>query len=157
MGENDLPMQDEDITPMLAKGEPQDNESRRDNSRDPKFCICFTMKCGINFVGILLTLHLILSCVQAALIDQNAYFEEYFYLVFILCLLPITVAFTLYLMYWVGCDNMQHRKRLPLALILSALTAILLFTWIMVYILAIYDKEDVYIGHGEKADKEEEE
>ena len=42
---------------------PQDEEIRRDNSRDPKFCIFFSAKCGVMFAGFYLGLNLLLACI----------------------------------------------------------------------------------------------
>ena len=83
--------------------EQEDSLEDRDTSNDPKFCCCFSMKCGVIFIGIYIIIDLILCCLFAYYISQNEYFDEpgqIFYYVFIILILPLFVSVTLYSLYF---------------------------------------------------------
>ena len=58
----------------------------------------------------------------------------------------------LFLLYYCATDSRHARARLPLALILALVTSVLIITWVLVYTLAIYKNEEVYLGEGKRTD-----
>ena len=129
----------------------------RDNSQDPKFCLCFNLKCGIHFIGLYLTLNTILAILQIYFIQENDYFDALYELILLILIIPFFIGFMLFLLYWFGCDSAWHRGRLPLAVLMGALGSLLVFIWIMIFILAIYPDDEIWMGTGPKAPDGQEE
>ena len=154
---------DDDMQPLMDPSPsqmmdplPQDSIQERSTKNDPKYLYCFSMKCAVTFFGIYITLDLILNCAHAYFINENDYLSEPFeiyYFIYIILLLPLFVAFTLFLIYYCEKDSTYERSKLPLAVLLAFSSSLLIFTWMVVYILAIYPYDDVFIGMGEKAEE----
>ena len=118
------------------------------------------MKCAVTWFGIYIAIDLIAECVFAFFISENQYFEEpvnVFSYVYIILLLPLFVAFTLFMLYFCQKDSTYERGKLPLAVLLAFITSITVVIWTVTYICFIYPREDIYIGIGDKAEEGEEE
>ena len=94
---------------------------------------------------------------MAYLIYFNAYFSEWYFFGYMICLLPEFIAFTLFGMYLCSQDSEYSRNKLPTIMLLMWITALLLISLVLIYILAIYPYDDVYVGWGDKAADGEEE
>ena len=156
------PLMDEE--PMEPQQPPMMEEDNRirDNSNDPKYCCCCSMKCGIITIAIYIIVDLIINCVKAYYIANNAYFDEpwdCYFLIFALCLLPQFISLMLVSLYLCQKDSEESRNRLPLAVILAFSTSVALALWITIYICFIYESDDgtVMTGTGDKAEEGQEE
>ena len=107
--DEEQPLMDENNNHPPEEAEPQLIRERRDNSRDPKFMFCFSYKCGVNFTGALIIVTLIYGCLHAYFIDFNMYFDDVYYYIFILFLLPYFISVVFFMMYW--CSNDNHWSR----------------------------------------------
>ena len=157
-----------DMQPLMSESRllppieelPADSVQHRDTSHDPKYLYCFSMKCAVYFFGVFILLDLVLECVHAYFISQNEYFEdpyELYYYIYIILLLPLFVAATLFMLYFCAKDSTYERTKLPLAVLLACITGFLVSIWILVYISALYQYDDVFVGIGDKADEGQEE
>ena len=118
------------------------------------------MKCAVIWFGIYIALDLTAECVIAFFLSMNQYFEEpipIYYYVYIILLLPLFIAFTLFMLYFCQKDSTYERGKLPLAVFLAFITSLTVLIWTITYICFIYPREDVFVGFGDKAEENEEE
>lgn len=131
----------------------------RDNSADKCSCGCCTLKCQVITCGVLIYLLLAYYCVMLFFIMRNQYFDDYYFLVYMLFLLPITISAVLYIVYWCSPDCPRSRAQLQFAIACAGITALLIGTWVCLYIYAFYPEEgdELLVGMGPKAQEGEEE
>ena len=68
----------------------------RDNRNDPCTFCGITLKCQVIVVGIYLLIDLSFSTYNLYIISHNQYFDELYFEVFIILLLPLVVAIMIY-------------------------------------------------------------
>jgi hypothetical protein len=85
---------------------------------------------------------------------MNDYFNDAFYFVYVLLLLPFFIALIFYALYWCACHDTWHQRRIPSAIALAALGSLLLFIWIIIFITLVYEHDEVYIGRGPREEEE---
>ena len=117
--------------------------------------LCFSSDCCIHFTGAFILAILIFESYFACTIDFNEYFSDLYYYLIVLCILPLFISATLYGIFWMGCR--EDSNRLPLAILLASISCFLIFLWINIYIWALYDYKQVYVGGGPKAEVIEDE
>lgn len=111
------------------------------------------LKIGIIVAGALIIIDCVLEILMLYFITQNDYFDKIYPMVYFLILLPLFAAAGLFIYYYATKDSPFARSNLPIALILAVISSFLLFFWILIYILAIYPRDQVLVG---KFDKETE-
>ena len=91
-------------------------------------------------------------------IYKNEYFDDVYFYIFILLLLPLVVAIMIFSLYFSYKDDEPRiRSQLLKAIGAAAIGALLIAIWITVYIECIYPYDDVYVGSGTKAESVEKE
>ena len=111
------------------------------------------------FTGIVIYLLIVYYCVMLFFIMRNQYFDDYYFFIYMLCLLPITIAAVLYLLFWCSEDSPRARGQLQFGIACAGITALLVGIWVTVYVYALYPEsgDELWVGMGKKADDGEEE
>jgi len=65
------------------------------------------------------------------------------------------IAVIMQMTYWCRKDSHSARRVVPWSFLMAAIINILLLVWVIIYILAIYDKDKVPSIRYEKADEDE--
>merc|ERR1712176_1611274 len=110
------------------------------------------MGCGIQVIGgltILITFYYISWNFFLILNDQVAW---WFPVVTIALLIPLYIA-SGFFVNWFIKDTLSSRGKLTAAIILSLVSIFLVALWNVIYYVAIYKRDDVFIGYGVSEDK----
>ena len=103
------------------------------------------MKCGIIFIGVVIVIDLIFNALELATVMTNEYFDVYYGIVFLIFVVILLVAVGLMSYYWIAADSKDSRAVVPWGFLLAAIANLLIFIWVLVYILALYKKDKVYV------------
>ena len=114
-----------------------------------QFCYCFTLKCGIICLGILMICDVVLKLFEVYQISQNEYFDAIYWQVYLVLIIPLLIGACLFFYYFCAEDSPSSRAPLPLALLLATISNFLIATWIIVYICYMYKRDKVYINRME--------
>ena len=109
-------------------------------------CGCLPVKLGMLLIGIF-TLTLFFVYLFLEILDfGNTHFKWWYVFIYILLYIPLSITAFLFFNYFMGDDQDSARKKLPFAIWLAILSLVLTSIWRMIYILAIYDEDEVYEG-----------
>ena len=91
-------MENKDAEEQPLKEDPYKNlkTGERDNRNDPCTFCGITLKCQVIVVGIYLLIDLSFSILNLYFIFHNQYFDELYFEVYIILLLPLAVAIMIY-------------------------------------------------------------
>ena len=93
------------------------------------------------------TLALFLAYLFIEVLDfGNVHFKWWFVAIYILLYIPLAITAFLFFNYFMGEDQDAARAKLPFAIWLAILSLVISSVWRMIYILAIYDEDEVYEG-----------
>ena len=115
-------------------------------------CCCCPIQCGMQVIGgltILITFYYISWNFFLILNDQVTW---WFPVVTIVLLIPLYIASGLFVNWFIK-DNLGSRGKLTGAIILVLVSVALVATWNVIYYVAIYKRDDVFIGYGVSEDK----
>ena len=115
-------------------------------------CCCCPIQCGMQVIGgltILITFYYISWNFFLILNDQVTW---WFPVVTIVLLIPLYIASGLFVNWFIK-DNLGSRGKLTGAIILVLVSVALVATWNVIYYVAIYKRDDVFIGDGVSEDK----
>jgi flagellar basal body-associated protein FliL len=106
------------------------------------------MPVGVGMMAIgAFTLLLFIAYLFIELLDfGNTHFKWWYVFIYIILYTPLAVCAFLFFNYFMGTDQDAARKKLPFAIWLAILALVLTSIWRMIYILAIYDEDEVYEG-----------
>ena len=128
---------------MLAK----DNQKipREHYEEKTACCGCCSTKCIVITLSIFLILDFFIELINLYKIGSNKYFEpEYLYvygaLVFVLFVAVVLVCYYLF-----APDSKDSRSVVPSAFLIAGIAGVLIALWIVVYILFLYPKNEVYV------------
>lgn len=112
------------------------------------FCICFPIKCGAVFIGIVTLILTSILFLWYFFQFMNEYLHWWYTLVnlFLLCPLLVGASFTV---SWFTKDSKTTRAMLFTSQILALISVILVALWNIIYFVAIYKKDLYYSGMGE--------
>ena len=124
------------------------NKTKNTNGsqKEMKFCGCFTPKCGVISASVILICDFIFEIVQIILISLNPYFDTYFWVVYLLLLIPLVYAISIFIEYYLREESPETRKRIPEAFIFAAIASFSIVFWIFIYVAVIYPYEKVYVS-----------
>ena len=144
----------EEMESMLPKEKSENKEGPgpEDYVEKKKFCYCFSTKCGIIFIGILLCFDFVLEVFDVAEVGENEYFDPIYFDIYLVLLLAYAAAVILYLWYFVTKDSPSSRSKVPIALLIAGIVNTLIVIWIVVYIMFIYKRDKVYVSSGKASD-----
>ena len=144
----------EEMESMLPKEKSENKEGPgpEDYVEKKKFCYCFSTKCGIIFIGILLCIDFVLEVFDVAEVGENEYFDPIYFDIYLVLLLAYAAAVILYLWYFVTKDSPSSRSKVPIALLIAGIVNTLIVIWIVVYIMFIYKRDKVYVSSGKASD-----
>jgi len=115
-------------------------------------CCCCPITCGIQVIGaltILITFYYISWNFFLILNDQVTW---WFPVVTIVLLIPLYIASGLYVNWFIK-DTLGSRGKLTGACILVLVSVACVAVWNVIYYVAIYKRDDVFIGYGVSEDK----
>jgi len=115
-------------------------------------CCCCPIQCGLQVIGgltILITFYYISWNFFLILNDQVTW---WFPVVTIVLLIPLYIASGLFVNWFIK-DSLGSRGKLTGAIILVLVSVALVATWNVIYYVAIYKRDDVFIGYGVSEDK----
>ena len=115
-------------------------------------CCCCPIQCGIQVIGgltLLITFYYISWNFFLILNDQVTW---WFPVVTIVLLIPLYVASALFVNWFIK-DTLGSRGKLTGAIILVLVSVACVATWNVIYYVAIYKRDDVFIGYGVSEDK----
>ena len=115
-------------------------------------CCCCPIQCGIQVIGgltLLITFYYISWNFFLILNDQVTW---WFPVVTIVLLIPLYIASALFVNWFIK-DTLGSRGKLTGAIILVLVSVACVATWNVIYYVAIYKREDVFIGYGVSEDK----
>ena len=75
-----------------------------DYAEKRQFCYCFSLKCGVILVGILISVDLCIEIINLAFISLNVYFDTVYPVVYGLILIPLLVAAGFFIHYYASKD-----------------------------------------------------
>ena len=162
--EHQLAMQEDDEQPMISKhssdsvvsfGNKEHAPGPNDYIEKRKFCCCFTIKCGIISLGVLLFIDFIIESLNTSEIGQNEYFDSVYFNIMLTLMAFYFIAVILFFIYIVAPDSKWSRELVPWSLLLAAITNILIAIWIFIYILAIYKRDKVYVTTGKNGNDDD--
>ena len=109
-------------------------------------CGCFPVKFGMAAIGVFTLLLFFVYLFIEVLDFGNTHFKWWYPAIYILLYIPLAITAFLFFNYFMGTDQDAARKKLPFAVWLAILSLVLSSVWRMIYILAIYDEDEVYEG-----------
>ena len=132
-----------------AQPQPGEYVEKRD------FCFCFSLKCGIIFVGILLLIDVVLEALACYEISQNDTFDGSYLYVYIFLVVVLFVAANMYFYYLVAKDSPDSRAVVPWALLVASIASFLIAIWIIYYITCMYSGDKVSIVRYSSKDEDD--
>ena len=127
------------------------DQGDRDTSEDPKWCCncCCSLKIMLHLLAIYILFDVIYSIYQVYAFSTNETYADYYWIVYALFFSAYIVTFVFYSMFYCQKDHPNARSRLPFAILAAFIGSLLIFIWILVYSLAIYENDDnIRIGSG---------
>lgn len=118
------------------------------------FCYCFTTKCGLITMAILLVIDFFLEVITVIQYSQNEHIESTFIMVYVLLVILIFVAAILVFIYLVGTDSPGIRALLPWGFLLASIANFLIALWIIVYFFGMYPEDKVYVTRAERGEQD---
>jgi hypothetical protein len=118
-----------------------------DKTKDLNCCCCCPIKCGVVLIG---ALTIGLACYYISFqffLILNDQTQWWFPAVNILLLVPLYLASTFWVVFFTK-DELSSRAKLPYSGILTLVSIFLYALWHVIYYVAIYKKDVVYIGFG---------
>merc|ERR1719443_2348682 len=115
-------------------------------------CCCCPIMCVIQIIGaltLLITFYYISWNFFLILNDQVTW---WFPLVTIILLIPMYLASAFYVNWFIE-DTLTSRAKLTASMILVLVSVGCVATWNVIYYVAIYKRDDVFIGYGVSEDK----
>jgi len=115
-------------------------------------CCCCPIQCGIQVIGgltLLITFYYISWNFFLILNDQVTW---WFPVVTIVLLIPLYIASGMFVNWFIK-DTLGSRGKLTAAIILVLVSVACVATWNVIYYVAIYKRDDVFIGYGVSEDK----
>lgn len=112
------------------------------------FCICFPIKCGAVFIGVLTLVITTILFLWYFFCFMNEYLHWWYTLVCLFLIMPLLVGAS-FVVSWFTKDNKTTRALLFTSQILALVSIILLALWNIIYFVAIYKKDVYYSGMGE--------
>ena len=115
-------------------------------------CCCCPIQCGMQVIGgltILITFYYISWNFFLILNDQVTW---WFPVVTIVLLIPLYIASGLFVNWFIK-DSLGSRGKLTGAIILVLVSVALVATWNVIYYVAIYKRDEVFIGYGVSEDR----
>jgi hypothetical protein len=115
-------------------------------------CCCCPIQCGIQVIGgltLLITFYYISWNFFLILNDQVTW---WFPVVTIVLLIPLYIASGMFVNWFIK-DTLASRGKLTAAIILVLVSVACVATWNVIYYVAIYKRDDVFIGYGVSEDK----
>jgi len=113
---------------------------------------CLPIRCGIMFIALqIFALSIILITVTFFQL-LNEYFPWWFVFITLLLLIPIAIAASM-MVYFFAKDSRKTRVKMFSAVILSIISVVLWGVWQLIFFLAIYKRDTVYIGMGQANDE----
>ena len=125
--------------------------SRRYFRENRRFCYCFSLKCGIIFLSIIICLDFAIEIIQVIAIFNNEHFDPIYPQIYVGILAFFFIGVAIVLTFLIGPDNPTIRSLIPWGFLIVAIANILIATWIIIYISAIYHEDQVYIGNSDKS------
>jgi len=119
---------------------------------DTTCCCCCPITCGIQVIGaltLLITFYYISWNFFLILNDQVTW---WFPVVTIVLLIPMYIASAFYVDWFIK-NSLSSRGRLTASCILVLVSVACVATWNVIYYVAIYKRDDVFIGYGVSEDK----
>ena len=108
-------------------------------------CECFSFKCIIITLAILLWLDFFIQCLNAYYVYDNEHFDQIYFQVYVAILVLYLAAVILVSIYLFPADSPETRAFLPWGFLVAAIASLLLVCWIIIYISSIYEDDDVYV------------
>jgi hypothetical protein len=112
------------------------------------FCICFPIKCGVAFVGVVTLLLTTILFVWYFFQFMNEYLHWWYTLVNLFLIAPLLIGAS-FVVSWFIKDSKATRTMLFTSQILALVSVLLLALWNIIYFVAIYKKDVYYSGMGE--------
>ena len=78
------------------------------------------------------------------MIKKNKYFDKYYFYIYLALTVPLFVAASIIIINFSIPDSHEARKMLLMALWNAFIADVLIGTWILIYILALYPYPEVY-------------
>lgn len=113
---------------------------------------CFPIKCGVIFIALFIFVLSIvmLACTFFQLL--NEYLPWWFTFVSLIVQVPQVVG-AMMCVYYFSKDKRSTRSKLPASVMLSLISVFLWCVWIIIFFLAIYKRDTVYMGIGPANDE----
>ena len=112
------------------------------------FCICFPIKCGANFAGVLTLILTVVLFVWYYFQFMNEYLHWWYALVTLILLIPLLISAS-FVVSWFTKDSKTTRTMFFTSQILALVAVLLVALWNIIYFVAIYKKDLYYSGMGE--------
>lgn len=108
-------------------------------------CVCFSFKCCVITLLILIFVDLFFQCINVYYIYDNEHFDPIFWQVYVGILFLYAVALVLACIYLFPKDSPETRAVVPWAFLVASIAAFALFFWIIIYVDFLYDDDKVYV------------
>mmetsp|Transcript_21069 Transcript_21069/g.32642 ORF Transcript_21069/g.32642 Transcript_21069/m.32642 type:complete len:172 (-) Transcript_21069:223-738(-) len=145
------PKMDEEA-PLMENN--NDSPGANDYIEQRKFCYCFSIKCGLITMGILLLLDFVMEIFAVINYSQNEYIDSTFIWVYVAILALFLVAFVMMCIFLCGKDSPGTRALLPWAFLIASIASFLIFIWIIVYFFCMYPGDKVYVTRAERGEND---
>ena len=94
---------------------------------------------------IFLIVDFLFECLHLYVIGTNKYFEPTYLYAYVFLVFVLFVAVVLVCYYLFFPDSKETRAVVPWAFLIAGIVGVLIALWIIVYILFMYPKNDVYV------------
>lgn len=108
---------------------------------------CFPIRCGIIFIAMFIFFLAIILMIVTFFGLLNEYLPWWYTFVALLLQIPLVTAASI-AVYFFGADKRSTRGKLRGAAIMAVISIFLWAIWQLVFFLAIYKRDTVYIGVG---------
>lgn len=113
---------------------------------------CCPIKCGVIFIAIFIFFLSIIMLTCSFFQFLNEYLPWWFVFIELLLQIP-QITGAMMCVYFFAKDKRTTRSKIPASCILSIISVCLWCTWIIIFFLAIYKKDTVYMGIGPTSDE----
>ena len=142
-GDKDVEKNDDREKKDEQEEEEESDEYGDDYVEKGKCCCCCSLKAGFIVMGVALLLALLVEVYALVEIFMNEYFDMIYGVIYAMIVFLILIAVIMQMCYWCRADSPGSRKLVPWGFLLASIAWILLIIWVIVYILAIFDREKV--------------
>ena len=136
-------MDKEEMEPMMDKEEQQNPGDHYENKT--ACCGSCSTKCGVIILCIFLITDFLFELLNLYKIGSNKYFDPMYLYVYVALVTALFVAVILVCYYLFAPDSKESRSVVPWAFLVAGIAATLIALWIIVYILFLYPKNEVYV------------